>query len=600
MSTTAPKVTAWLLIVGLGCPLATAAGAPASAAVGTSDVRAAGRSGAEDSGRVIEAYVVVPGIDSDHDRAADRVYVKTTLPSKATAPVPAVIEASPYYRQPLKWTEPYDPHVDSLYVPGEPGTRPRPSRARTQPGDPSAQDGRSTEVPSLYGALFRKHGYASVVVHTLGTGRSTGCLTLNTRDEGRAVAAVAAWLNGRGRAYSPAGRPVRATWSNGRVGIVGVSYDGALANAGASYAGTDIDAVIDIAGPTEWYGYWRSQGMVRSHSYLNGQDAYPMVRALVTRDHPEACAAELKQVEEQQDRVTGDGNRFWAKRTVLDRAGRLTAPVLTLHGHNDDNVMSGQTGTWLRALDRAGVPHQAWWHERGHGDDVSSFTSAWKQKMLRWLDHWLRDEDNGVMDEPGSVLIRRKKSMITHSSWPAPEAEPVHFYPHGTGRGVGELSTTPGTGIGTVIDDPTKHGRAQLDEAGSSARLLWRGAPLAAPLRLSGFGSITLRAAFDAEAANVSVGLVVFRDGKDRYVSRGWIDPQNRRSPAVSRAVRPGRFATYRITLNQVFEHEIPAGARLGMVVFQSDADATLLPPGGTEMKLDLAGTRLTLPVVGE
>lgn len=189
--------------------------------------------------------------DPDHDGAADRVYVKTTLPSKATAPVPAVIEASPYYLQPLKWTEPYDPHVDSRYVPGEPGTRPRPAEQRSATGS----EDRSPEIRSLYGALFGRHGYASVVVHTLGTGRSTGCLTLNIRDEGRAVAAVTAWLNGRGRVYSPAGKPVHATWSNGRVGIVGVSYDGALANEEASYAGTDIDAVIDFAGPTEWYGY---------------------------------------------------------------------------------------------------------------------------------------------------------------------------------------------------------------------------------------------------------------------------------------------------------------------------------------------------------
>jgi X-Pro dipeptidyl-peptidase len=43
----------------------------------------------------------------------------------------------------------------------------------------------------------------------------------------------------------------------------------------------------------------------------------------------------------------------------------------------------------------------------------------------------------------------------------------------------------------------------------------------------------------------------------------------------------------------------IPAGKQLGVLVMSSDREFTLWPPAGTRLTLDLAATRLALPVVG-
>ena len=43
----------------------------------------------------------------------------------------------------------------------------------------------------------------------------------------------------------------------------------------------------------------------------------------------------------------------------------------------------------------------------------------------------------------------------------------------------------------------------------------------------------------------------------------------------------------------------IPAGKRIGLMIFSSDRDFTLWPKPGTELTIDLDGTRLQLPVVG-
>ena len=43
----------------------------------------------------------------------------------------------------------------------------------------------------------------------------------------------------------------------------------------------------------------------------------------------------------------------------------------------------------------------------------------------------------------------------------------------------------------------------------------------------------------------------------------------------------------------------IPAGQRIGLMIFASDRDFTLWPKAGTELTVDLKGTSLQLPIVG-
>jgi len=43
----------------------------------------------------------------------------------------------------------------------------------------------------------------------------------------------------------------------------------------------------------------------------------------------------------------------------------------------------------------------------------------------------------------------------------------------------------------------------------------------------------------------------------------------------------------------------IPAGKRIGLMIFSSDRDFTLWPKAGTELTVDITRTRLALPVVG-
>jgi X-Pro dipeptidyl-peptidase len=90
-------------------------------------------------------------------------------------------------------------------------------------------------------------------------------------------------------------------------------------------------------------------------------------------------------------------------------------------------------------------------------------------------------------------------------------------------------------------------------------------------------------------------------------ITRGWADPQNHRAlrkggnydsrdrgaPLVA-----GRF--YDVTFDlQPDDQVIPAGKRIGLMIFSSDRDFTLWPAPGTELTIDVERTLIDLPVVG-
>ena len=123
---------------------------------------------------------------------------------------------------------------------------------------------------------------------------------------------------------------------------------------------------------------------------------------------------------------------------------------------------------------------------------------------------------------------------------------------------------------------------------------------------------MTIKLASSKPAAYLSVDLVTLPwtegpIGPWNLITRGWADPQNYRS--LTRAgnydskrkgepLVPGRFYSLTFAL-QPDDQIIPAGKRIGLMIFSSDRDFTLWPKPGTELSIDLAGTSLDLPVVG-
>jgi X-Pro dipeptidyl-peptidase len=124
-------------------------------------------------------------------------------------------------------------------------------------------------------------------------------------------------------------------------------------------------------------------------------------------------------------------------------------------------------------------------------------------------------------------------------------------------------------------------------------------------VHISGISTITMKAASSKAAVNLSVYLVSlpWTEGRrtkitDNIITRGWADLQNNTSLSKSAPLKPGKF--YEMTFDlQPDDQIIKKGQQIGLMIFSSDNNYTLLPEPGTELTIDLEGTKITIPVVG-
>ena len=86
--------------------------------------------------------------------------------------------------------------------------------------------------------------------------------------------------------------------------------------------------------------------------------------------------------------------------------------------------------------------------------------------------------------------------------------------------------------------------------------------------------------------------------GNGTILTRGWKDPENSVDDYTTTPIVPGQFVTVKFDM-QAKDAIVPAGRRLGLMVFSSDRQYTIRPAAGTQLTLDLGGSSFTIPVVG-
>lgn len=540
--------------------------------------------------------------DSDGDGRLDRVHVAVTRPRQTDTDglrVPVVYETSPYYSGVGT--------TDSQYfwnVRHEIGAEPPP---RGEMPDIRQQSLRPVISNSHVGTWVPR-GFAVVHSQSPGTGLSQGCPTVGGMNESLAPKAVIDWLNGRARGFTtPDGNEeVEAFWSTGQVGMTGTSYNGTLPLAAATTGVDGLEAIIPIAPNTSYYHYYRSHGLVRSPGGFLGEDVDVLYDFVNSGDPARRayCDATYRDGEMAagQDRITGDYNDFWAGRDYLNAIDGVRAATLMAHAFNDWNVMPEHSYRITEALKERGVPVQIYYHQGGHGGPPPL------ELMNRWFTRYLYDVENGVENDPRAWIVREGAEGNTptpYPDYPHPEAESVRLYPQGGGTGVGVLSLAEPADPGTesITDDVSRDGGSLASAASSPNRLLYATPALTEDVHLSGVATVAIRVAANAPAANLSVWLVSLPwvEGSpitDNVITRGWADPQNAESLTESRPLVPGEFRELTFDL-QPDDQVIPAGQRIGLMIFSSDPEFTLWPEPGTELTIDLGATSITLPVVG-
>ncbi len=542
--------------------------------------------------------------DSDGDGKNDRMHVSVTRPKQTEQglKLPVIYATSPYYAGTSGLTEGlfYDVRHNLGETPPE----------RTHPE--VEWRGQRPIISNSEIDNWVPRGYIVVHSSSPGTGFSEGAPTVGGDNESLAPKAVIEWLTGKRKGYStPDGNDnVNAFWSTGKIGMTGTSYNGTLPLAAATTGVEGLEAIIPIAPNTSYYHYYRSHGLIRSPGGYLGEDIDVLYDFINSGDT--AKRARNNQVIRDtemangMDRITGDYNDFWAGRDYLNDMKPMKAALLMSHGFNDWNVMPEHSYRIYDAAREKGLPVQIYYHQNGHGGPPPF------SMMNRWFTRYLHGIENGVEDEPRAWIVREEDARdkpTSYPDFPNPDASHVVFSLGAGGQWNGTLGTGESDSISeTLVDNFSFSGSSLAQAEFSTHRLLYLTDTLVEDLHISGIPSLKIKMASSKPAANLSVWLVSlpWNNGNrrnpakitDNIITRGWADPQNYRSIRESEPLEPGKFYEFSFTL-QPDDQIIKAGQQIGLMIFSSDKEFTLWPDPGTQLTINLEGTKLSLPIVG-
>jgi X-Pro dipeptidyl-peptidase len=565
-----------------------------------------------------EHVYVESSVDSDLDGKLDRVNVDIIRPKETDQglKVPVIMDESPYY--------------DNL------------GRGNESEHKTYDANGNPLKFPLFYDNYFVPRGYAFLAVDMVGTTRSDGCPTSGGKGDVLGGKAVVDWLNGRAKAFRSDGSPAKATWTTGKVGMIGKSYDGTLPNAVAATGVKGLVTIVPISAISSWYNYSRMNGVV----YFTDEE--PGLADVVDTDPPEKCAAVNAAMDAGEDDATGNYNAFWDERNYRDgtiaKARNVRASVFAIHQVNDLNVKPDHFSTWWKLLAANHVPRKVWIGQYGHVEPFDFRRGVWVDTIHKWFDYWLQGVHNDIMKQPRADVEIGPDQWITQSDWPAPGALPLTLRPAADGSlGLSRAASgstasyadvAGSSGFGTTEDDMVAD-----PTTAQPYRLAYVSGPIPHDARLSGTPTVTVKAKLDKPTANLTALLVdygtdtrvdylgpgsgirtlttedcwgestsfddsCYRQTQTRtatspvnVVARGWMDAQNRNSLSHPSPLTPGRNYTIRWnTLPQ--DYVFKSGHRVALVLAGTDFDQNTETPTGAQVTVDLAGTSITVPVV--
>ena len=411
----------------------------------------------------------------------------------------------------------------------------------------------------------------------LGTRNSSGCWDYGGADEQQSGVDLVNFL---------AAQP----WSNGKVAMIGGSYDGTTATMVAA-RGEDVPglaAIVPIAGISRWYGYAYGDGV---RYFLNSERptdegidtplAFDFGLARTPPTDPsdplfgDKLASRANPCESAEHTIQGydrtpDYDAFWLERDYRKDAANIRAAALVAHGWQDYNVKQEEGVDLYRALTNTPFKRLYMW-QAGHSTPGAP---NWQPLLDRFFDHTLLGVDNGVDSEPpGDHRGPLRDAARAPASAPRPRGRRP-----APGRRRVKLTGGSFTDMATTTEEQS----TRMPEAETSW-LFRAGRPLAANTRMTGSARLRLTLSVDRDHAHLTPLLVdVAPDGTTKTVSRGFLNLQYRNGLAQAEPIPPGEPIKATVTFkpqDQTFE----AGHRIG-VILQGSNTVWAVPddPGAT------------------
>lgn len=439
---------------------------------------------------------------------------------------------------------------------------------------------------------FVPRGYARAVFDLVGTRESGGCYDYGGIRERKTGAAVVDFLGSK-------------KWSNGKVGMIGISYDGTTPWSAAVETPRHLTTIVPQVGIGRWWDYAYGQG-VRFASgsgtpylfdfgfgFLPPTDPRdPEAFAQSLRDHFTPC----ERIEHNDRAFLPDPvyDEFWEERDYLSRIHKVKASVMIEGSWTDYNVHPINSIEMWNALP-AGHPKKLVMGVQSHNQ--SQLPDAVNIRHA-WFDHWLLGLDTGVMDLPAvdSQTIRGV-TRFQDSTWPAPGTKNMPFI----------LRNLPGAHSFELQDKRKAAWRDEnpvLDEsdvingrAGEAAVILL-GPRAEKDIRLNGIPILDARVVTSGESTFLTPVIFDIGSGSTRVITRGLLNSRNRESNRTSLHLIPGEAWRARVFF-QPIDWVLLKGHRLGLALMSMNTSEALYPDdinSTNEVLLD-GRSRLVLPL---
>jgi hypothetical protein len=473
---------------------------------------------------------------------------------------------------------------------------------------------------------FAQRGYVGCRVDVRGTGSSQGlALDEYTEAETRDGYDVVEWLGTQ-------------AWSNGSVGMWGVSYGGFTSIQVAALQPPHLKAIVPMYATDDRYSddvHYHGGCLMASEQYgyclsMIGMNALPPKADYIGADWAQQWKERLEKTPPwilNWLKRQADG-AYWRTGSLAPDYGRIACAIFSIAGW-----MDGYTNAALRmhekCVNAAGRKTLVGnWSHSMPSDAYPGPHLDYLHEMTRFFDHWLKGINNGVMAEPAVTLFRREYTR--------PEAFPEKFNGEWTSEVTFPIERTQRQEL--FLNDtsltptpPHSHTHKAFPHRpthGAHAAVGWCAghapyglardlrpdealiptyttSPLTEPLDLIGFPEAVLHISASAPVAHLVVRLNDVApdgapDGGSAAVTMGALNLTHRESHAQPKSLVPGEVYEVRVPLKAA-GYRFQPGHRLRLSVASGYWPLLWPSPYKTELTLHHGPdtpSRLILPII--
>jgi uncharacterized protein len=465
---------------------------------------------------------------------------------------------------------------------------------------------------NLWGEQLAQYGVAYARVDARGSGDSQGILVDEYLDqELNDGVEVIAWL-------------ARQPWSNGSVGMRGISWGGINTLQIAALAPPELKAIMPMCCTDTRY--------TDDAHYIGGAPGLTNLqwgvqfKAVMAMPPDPAIAGESWR-EQWQQRLDASpailekwlshqrNDAYWRRGSVSTDYRSIKCPVYIV-----DSWVDTYVNTVTRILAHVTSPRKALFGPWAHNYPESASPGPsleWAYEEVRWWKHWLAGVPTGIMDEPmmRAYMPYRTSSevypkdtpgrWVAENSWPSPRISSRTWYLQ-----EGRLSPTAGARteakyVGDKIVGLRKpewlpfppEGMPGEQTSDDRQSLLFDSAPLHADLEILGHPVARIRVAADQPVAKLALRLCeVTKEGQSWLVTYGLLNLTHRDGDEKPVALVPGH--AYDVTVDlSLIAHRFKAGNRIRLALSESLWPLVWPSPRVATLTLTHGASSLDLPV---